>query len=70
MNRPVIDLHKWYEGHECRLRHTPNLAFLYLEDEGNITLTKNDTHPKTTKCHESEQQNMKLKCHEILNVIN
>jgi hypothetical protein len=70
VNWPVIVLYKWEEGNGCRLRHTPNLTILNPEDGGNIILRNKDTHPQTTQCHKWEQQNMKLKCCEILDVIN
>jgi hypothetical protein len=44
------------------------LGFLYPEVGGNIIPTEDGNHPQTTWCHKLEQQNMKLKCREILNV--
>jgi hypothetical protein len=64
----VIDPYKWIKENGCRLCHKSNFAIVSPLDGGNIIPTKDDTHPQTAQCYKLEQQNMELKCCEILNV--
>jgi hypothetical protein len=71
LNWPVIDRYKWNKDNGCRLWYKSNLAISYYpEDGGNIIPTKDGTQTQTARCHKMEQQNMELKCCEILNVTN
>jgi hypothetical protein len=65
---PVIDTYKWNKDSECRLCHKCNFAILYPEGGGNITSTKDGTHPQTTGCHKLEQKNRKLMFHDTFNI--